>query len=458
MSNLTQFTGYREIPLIPEPSEPAYFVGSYEQGTYLYSHNHQFTGMVFGASGEFSAGSVWYSNNYTGTPSSSSSWNYAGCSRAGIHGHFYTAPTPGLDTNFVYSYYSPGNVTYGRLYGVTNSTTTGIWVNKTKRDNLCLQRGNNMSAYSNGAYLNRTCISQLGFGAFFAPISSTGDLTGATTQGTANGYGNNPSYGLIGYNEATKMLVTIGNTSSGSTTMYVYKNVNPPTLANANNQTWFSQLNHGTKISVTFTFPSVSDTADYQHYKIFPLDNGNIAMVYKYANNSINYRLFIGNNGVNSTSWTMNGSNTATVGTTTSYHDSNFTEQDSLPFLVSYDGKYVFVWTQYYYYASGICGFIIRVSDGQVRTMQYADATYPYSPVMINANQMILSYGVNSDGNAGQVLYMYDFPYVFDVTANTTDVTGYRNNIAVNTYYTSTNYGMIWSAQSYLPNFIRGVF
>lgn len=460
MSNLAQFAGYREIPLIPNPSEPAFVVGAYgTSGTYVYSHNFQMLGLGLDPSSEFTS-STYYSSNWNGTPSSNSSWSYAGTTHASMHGYIYASTAPGMDTNYGYSYMCFGNYSYGRYCGVVNSTTTGVWVNKTKRDNLCLQRGNFMSEYGNGQYLTRTCISQLGFGAYFSPISSTQDMTGASATGVANGYTNNASYGLIGYNETTKMLV-VGNSTGASTnasSFYVYKNVSPPTLANANNNTFWSQLNHGSKILVTFTFPAYNDTVDYQHYKLIPLDNGNIALIYKYANGWIGYRLFVGNDGVNSTSWTRNASDTVQVSTTTSYHSSNFGEQDSLPFTVSYDGKYVFVYTQYYYYLSGICGMIIRVSDGQARVINITDSNYAYSPVMINANDMIISYGVNSDGSEGQYLYCYDIPYLFEVTASNADVTSYRNVTRVNTYYTSTNYGMIWSAQSYLPNFIRGVF
>lgn len=458
MSNLTQFAGYREIPLIPNPSEPAFSVGAYgTSGMYVYSHNFQMLGLALDPSGEFTTGS-YYSSNWNSTPSSSSSWTYAGTSHSSMHGYHYATTPPSMDTNYSYSYGCFGNYSYGRYLGVVNSVTTGVWVNKTKRDNLCIQRGSYMTDFGNGQYLTRTCISQLGFAAYFNPISSTQDLTGASATGVANGYVNNTSYGLIGYNETTKMLVVGNTTSSGTSTFYVYKNVNPPTLANANNNTFWSQLNHGTKITVSFTFPASNDNTDFQQYKLIPLDNGNIALVYKYASGWIGYRLFVGNDGVNSTSWTRNASDTVQVSTTTSYHSSNFDTQDSLPFTVSYDGKYVFVYTQYYYYLSGLCGIMIRVSDGQARVFNYSDSSYAYSPVMINANEMIISYGVNSDGSEGQYLYCYDIPYLFEVTSANTDVTSLRNTTRVNVYYTSTNYGMIWATPSYLPNFIRGVF
>lgn len=458
MSNLSQFMGFREIPLIPDPNEPAFCTAGTGNPSVIYMYNHscQYIGYINGASSEIATGYSWFSTNWSGQASSSAGWNYAGTTLASMHGHSYASAVPSIDTSTNYystAYYGTSGPNGGSFNGNCNSQITGVWVNKTKRDNLCLQRANAVTDY--GSTFDTTQITTAGYGAIRCPITSTRAFNGVG----ANGYSTNRSYSLIGYNETTQMWVVGDLATSGASSLKVYKSVTPPTLANTNNQTFWDQFNHGTAITVNFTMPTVSDTHDYQHYKLFPLDNGNIAMVYKYASNSINYRLFVGNNGVNSTSWTMNGSNTSTVSTTTSYHDSNFTIVDALIAQVSYDGKYVFVYTQYYYYQSGICGFVIRVSDGQVRRIQYTDSGYCESVVMIQANKMAMNRSINTDGGAGNYLYEYDFEYLFSAyPTNDTDVTAVYNDARIDNPYTSTCYPMIWTTPSYLPNFIRGVF
>lgn len=456
MSNLSQFMGFREIPLIPDPNEPAFCTSGYSasQNVFMYNHNSQFIGYFSPPSSEIGTGPGWFTTNWSSQISSSAGWNYAGTTLASMHGHSYVSMLPSVDTT---------TATYGAVYygnpgsngfnGNCNSQITGVWVGKTKRDNLCLQRANAVNDY--GSTFDTTQITTFGYGAIRCPITSTRAFNGVG----ANGYNTNRSYGLIGYNETTQMWVVGDIATSGASSLQVYKNITPPTLANTNNQTFWNQFNHSTDVVVNFTMPSVNDTRDYQQYKLFPLDNGDIAMVYKNSGSSLNYRLFVGNNGVNSTSWTMNGSNTSTVSTTTSYHDSNFTIIDPIIAQVSYDGKYVFVYTQYYYYQMGLVGFAIRVSDGQVRRIQQTDSSYSWTPVMIQANKMVICRSVNTDGGAGNYMYEYDFDYLFSAyPTDNTDVSSIYNDVRIDNPYTSTNYPMIWTTPSYLPNFIRGIF
>lgn len=456
MSNLSQFMGFREIPLIPDPNEPAFCTSGTSSSVYLFNHNYQCIGTFGNPSGEIPTGYSYFNSNWSSTASSSQGWTYAGTTLGSMHGHSYVSAIPSVDTNSNYyggQYYNTTGLPGGQFNGNCNSQITGVWVGKTKRDNLCIQRANAVNEY--GSTFDTTQITTVGYGAIRCPITSTRAFNGVG----ANGYSNNRSYGLVGYNETTQMWVVGDLASTGASSLQVYKGILPPTLANTNDQTFWNQFNHGSKITVSFTMPTVSDTHDYQHYKLFPLDNGNIAMVYKYANSSLNYRLFVGNNGVNSTSWTMNGSNTSSVATTTSYHDSNWTYNDYLIAQVTYDGKYVVVFTQYYYYQSGIVALVIRVSDGQVRYIQYGDTSYSESVVMIQANKMVYNRSVNTDGGAGNYMYEYDFDYLFSAyPTNNTDVTSIYNDIRIENPYTSTCYPMIWTAPSYLPNFVRGVF
>ena len=457
MTTLSQFSGFREIPLIPDPNEPAYFTTGYGQANpFLFNHNHQFVGIYSTNGGECTA-STYPTQNWNSTPSSNSGWTYASTTFASMHGYSYITAMASVETGASYlggMYYSYNWFNGGNFNGNCNSQITGVWVGKTKRDNLCIQRANSVDEYS--TTFSTTQISTAGYGAIRCPITSTRAFNGVGS----NGYSNNRSYGVVGYNETTKMWV-VGDvlpTSASAASLKVYKNVQAPTLANTNDQTLWDQFNHSAKINVPYTAPSMQATHDYQHFKVFPLDNGNIAMIYKYEGTSINYRLFVGNDGVNSTSWTLNGSNTASISTTTSYHDSQFTTQDSLIALTSYDGQYVFVFTQYYYYFSGICGFVIRVSDGQVRKITHTDTTYSYTPAMIQADKMVMCRSVNTDGGAGNYLYQYDFAKLFGENTDNTDVTSQYQDVRVDNPYTSTCYPMIWTAQSYLPNFVRGVF
>lgn len=457
MSNLAQFSGYWTPTLIPNSYEPAYATSGYGQNNvYIYSHNHQLLGQAVWPTSEFVNAGYVFNNNWNSTSDSNSGWQYAGTGYSTSHGHVNCHVVPQADTADGHAFYlTPcyGDST-NRNYGSLTSQSTGVWVNKTKRDNLCLQYVNNGTSY--GSHEWGMQIATMGRGAWQNPITRSLGFNGFG-QGLTNGYTAATSYGLVGYNETTKMFAVVGNATSSTCALYIYKNVSPPTLANANDATFWDQFDHTNRVAVSFSFPGVSDTADYQHYKIFPLDNGNIAMVYKYSSNNISYYLFTGNNGVNSTSYTFAGVDS--ISTTTSYHDSNFTNQDSLPAMVTFDGKYVVVFTQYYYYLSGVSAFFIRVSDGQYRKMTWTDSSYCGSFAPISGSSFLYGRGVNNDGGAGQYMYQYDMDFLFSrYPTNGTVVTSYYTQIRANTSYTSTCYGMIWPMISYTPNFIRGIY
>lgn len=451
MSNLTTFAGANyTVPLIPSAYEPAFCTASTNSVVFIWSHNKQFVGQLNMSGGEYWSSGQWQ-GNWSGTPSSNSSWQYAGTSQAGPHGHNYLSITPGYDTNQASAvYYTQGFQNGGNyLYGGTNSRTTGVWVNKTKRDNLCIQQANSVASS-----LFRTQISSLGYGALMSPMLSTGDMTGGTTVGVSNGYNTYQTMGLVGYNETTKMWVVGQQTASdsGALRMYVYKNIPAPSMTTNLGDAYWSNFNQSTKIAIDFSI-SPNGTFDTRSWKIIPLDNGNIVVISKQSSGYIQYLLFTGNNGVDSTSWTAG--TPVQLGTTTSLNSQTW--QDNLPAFVTYDGKYVFVCTQYYYYYSGIVGFLVRVSDGKRLYISHTDTSYSMNPVMIGDNKMIISYGQNSDGGTGQALYEYDIGYLMDVYANDTNVTSYYVNTYIDNPSSSTCYPMIWTMPSPLPRFNKGV-
>jgi hypothetical protein len=140
---------------------------------------------------------------------------------------------------------------------------------------------------------------------------------------------------------------------------------------------------------------------------------------------------------------------------TTSYNNSPW--QDNLPAFVTYDGKYVVIYTQYYYYYSGYIGYVIRVSDGKRLTISHSDATYSYNSVMIGDNKMMISYGTNSDGGSGQYMYEYDINFLMEVYADGADATSYYVQTQIDNPSASTTYPMIWTVPSTIPRFNRGV-
>lgn len=450
-TNLTTFAGANyTVPLIPAAHEPAFCTASTSSVVYLWSQSKQFMGYFNVNSGEFYNSSTWNSS-WSSTPSSSSSWNYAGTSQAGPHGHNFVSLTPSYDTNCRGTvYYTQGyQIGTNYLLGAYNQRTTALWVNKTKRDNLCIQRINGQVSY-----LWRTQVSTLGYGALMSPMISSGNFTGGTATGLANGYNTNTSLGLTGYNETTQWWINGVVPASGTTcTLYLYKNIVAPSMTTNLDSTYWDQFDNGSKITITFTAPASAGSVDQQTFKVLPLDNGNIVIIHKVESSSINYILLTGNAGLNSTTWTQ--TTPATVSTTTSYQN---TWQENMPAFVTNDGKYVVVYTQYYYYFSGFCGFIIRVSDGSCRKINYTDTSYSMNAVMIGDNKMIVSYGTNSDGGTGQTLWEYDIGYLFDAyTTNYSDVTSYRSTTYIDNPSSSTCYPMIWTAQSLAPRFNKGV-
>lgn len=297
----------------------------------------------------------------------------------------------------------------------------------------------------------RTQISTLGYGALMNPMTYTGTMTGQV-PGTANGYNTNASMGLVGYNEKTRMWVNGQNVSGTTCEMFVYKNISPPTMQEGLDSTYWDQFDHSAKITVSVTLPS-SSSYDAQSWKIIPLDNGNIAVICKAENSYIQYKLYVGNNGVDSTSWTLSTSNN--LSTTTSYNNDLW--YDPLVAVTTYDGRYTYVYTQYYYYNTGMVGFIIRHSDGQWRGIEQANTTYAYSAVPIGANTLVMSYGTNTDGS-GQYLMSYNLDYIFSrYTTDGTAVVGYRTNTYLDAPSSSTCYSMIFAVPSHIPRFIKGV-
>jgi hypothetical protein len=451
-SNLTTLAGANfNVPLIPAAHEPAFCTASTSSIIYMWNQSKQLIGYYNTASGEFYNSTNW-NGSWSSTPSSNSTFSIAGTSQAGPHGHNYLSITPGFDTNNRSTiYYTQGyQVGTNYLLGSYNQRSTGLWVNKTKRDNLCIQRINGQETY-----LWRTQVSTLGYGALMTPMTSTGTLTGGTAAGLANGYTTNVNLGLVGYNETTQWWINGDVPASGSTcTLYLYKNIAAPSMTTNLDSTYWDQFNNSTKITITFTHPnSQGSSLDFQCWRILPLDNGNIVIISKTNGSTINYTLLTGNNGLNSTTWTV--TNPGTNSTTTSY---NNTWQENMPTFVTNDGKYVVVYTQYYYYYSGWIGFIIRVSDGSCRKITHSDTSYSYNSVMLGDNKMIISYGTNSDGGTGQVLYEYDIGYLFDAyTSNFQTVTSYYTTTYIDNPSASTTYPMIWTVPSLLPRFNKGV-
>lgn len=450
MSNLITFAGANyTTPLIPGAHEPAFCTASTSSNIFIWNHSKQLIGQVSQATGEMSSSGTWNSP-WSSTPSSNSGWQYAGTSQAGPHGHHFLNMVSNFDTSMKATSYYTQNYQYSTNYlmGGINSRATGIWVNKTKRDNLCIQRVNNQNSY-----IYRTQISTLGSGALMAPMISTGTMTGGTTTGVANGYNTTQTQGLVGYNETTQMWVVGQRVSSASMQVFVYKNIPAPSMTTNLDDTYWANFNHSTKITVNFNIQSPSDAFDFSSWKIIPLDNGNIVIISKSAGSFLNYTLLTGNNGVNSTSWTP--SSIQNLSMTTSYNNSPW--QDNLPAFVTYDGKYVVIYTQYYYYFSGYIGYVIRVSDGKRLTISHSDTTYSYNTVMIGDNKMMISYGTNSDGGQGQYMYEYDINFIMEVYADGADATSYYVQTQIDNPSASTTYPMIWTVPSTIPRFNRGV-
>lgn len=437
--------------LIPLAHEPAFAVYSTANSVWVMNHHKVLIGEYHSAgdiSNQFNASVATQLS--TTTPA-----GYAFLGSCSMHGHAHLPLTPqvhGNHTSTGFGRFAPVNPSHNWVImnGIHNSRSTGVWANKTKRDNLCLQRFENTGNV--GYTFSGTQVAHVGWGAIDNPLTSSRMFSSGN-----NSFNANTSYGLIGYNETSKMLCVAGHAASGSITMYVYKNVAAPNYQTCMDGTFWSASNivHGSRITVSFSI-TVADILDYQHFKIIPLDDGNIRIVNKHQGNSIRTFLLTGNSGLTSTSWTKGAE--ATQATTTSYHDSASTSHDALTHLTTYDGKYTVCMTPYYYYGCGMSAIVVRHSDGKYYKIGHTNTSTGFTASMIGANTFLVCHGTNFDGGAAAGLYEYNLGMIYGTaTAEATDITTYYITGVADSPTASTSYGGIFPVVSTVPIQVKGI-
>lgn len=459
MSNFAQLlgTGY-QVPLIPLPHEPAFCTFSSSTSLFLFNHQKALIGEFGNGNGSEGRTGGTFNQNVATIPATNSPTGYAATGHVSMHGHVHAALQPGLlaqntATNGIYTnyQYSHAGTT---VSGVHNSRSTGVWANKTKRDNLCFQRYTALENTGGGFTMCNTQISRFGWGAISIPVSQSPLLTSPN-----NSFTTARNYGLIGYNETTKWLVVADSNGTTTPTYYIYKNVSPPTYQNCLDDSFWSATNivHGSRITSTAgTLPSAGEAYDYQHFKIIPLDDGNIRVVYKCVSATLRTFLLTGNSGLTSTTWTKGSE--ATISLTTSYHSGNGHLFDALTHFTSYDGKYTVCITQYQGYCTGMAAYMIRHTDGKYFKINFADSSSAFTSTMIGASTWLVGVGTNTDGT-GLNVYQYNLQQIFDTgVAEATDVSTYYSAGYVDVPAASTSYGGLWQVVSPIPAYIKGAY
>lgn len=86
---------------------------------------------------------------------------------------------------------------------------------------------------------------------------------------------------------------------------------------------------------------------------------------------------------------------------------------------VSNDGKYVILYSSYYYYGSGFNAVLVRVSDGAMMKMQYGDTSRGFNVIPIKHNKFLVKRSQSSNTTSDHLI---DCDYIFAKHADGTDI------------------------------------
>ena len=150
-------------------------------------------------------------------------------------------------------------------------------------------------------------------------------------------------------------------------------------------------------------------------------DNDNIVLVQAIHNGPLYLQRWVPN-GTND-NWLQDFDTTITRSGTVYSADNS--ENSSIRFQTSVDGRYVVIYTQYYYYGGGMVGYIIRVSDGKI--LKYTAATGGTSASICPFHKNKFMY-YGRDNNTSRNFYPMDMDYIFSLNADAADISALFTN------------------------------
>ena len=97
-------------------------------------------------------------------------------------------------------------------------------------------------------------------------------------------------------------------------------------------------------------------------------------------------------------------------------------EYGGMTVATSNDGKYVMMYSSYYYYGSGIMGTLIRVADGAMLNWYHDHTSRSYSVIPIKADKFIMDFSYTTGDYHKR---MFDADFLFSRHADMTDITSF---------------------------------
>ena len=109
--------------------------------------------------------------------------------------------------------------------------------------------------------------------------------------------------------------------------------------------------------------------------------------------------------------------------------------------MQSSDGRYVWMYSQAYYYGSGFCWTCVRVADGKVLWYKYDDSTHGWHFCPIGKSNMLLGNSENAD-NPGYRFRVINLDTLFELWSDkdNPNIVGSETNYVLNVCNNSTSY------------------
>jgi len=150
-------------------------------------------------------------------------------------------------------------------------------------------------------------------------------------------------------------------------------------------------------------------------------DNDNIVLVQAIHNGPLYLQRWVPN-GTND-NWLQDFDTTITRNGTV--YSADNTENSSIRFVTTVDGRYVIIFTHYYYYGGGMCGYMVRVSDGKILKFTAGTNQYQQFIAPFHKNK-IFFYGRNFNSNRNY--FPMDLDYIFSLNADGSDISALFTN------------------------------
>ena len=352
---------------------------------------------------------VWNTNSH----SSSSTRSYASSSVSGSSGDIGNISPSG------WGGYMGGHANDHYKHIMSANMNSCCWVGNTNPQRRIYRRGQDVwaggrSATEGSSYATH---SDPWYPRGWAKSAKQGWYFGSSGS-TSNRFGwnnsNNGSRSSMGYNERTKVMVFVENTSSSSYRWHWYKDVPPPSPdvdwnwwrqnVKESNHRW-TDVPYSTQYNEDryHGIVTVCDTGEVYVTRFRPHQGFHIQAI-NFTNETYGqdtdcgytYRKELDAQGVrNSTD--VNGQKSS-MGTTTTYGIEQDEDHGQM-FMITNDGRYVMCMCPYYYYGSGMKMYVIDSVTGEYRRGWENDSSYSFCVAPLGSNDFMFQRNNNSDSD-----------------------------------------------------------